>query len=225
MLNKKAYLFIAFIFLSGLAFAQSAGPVPDAQAFIGWQPVPDYTTSDLDLSKIQKIPLNCAQDTKLYPTQPQQDVKLYHRFNWGAYDLARLNSDSEACTLGSKYKNAQGQYPCLRPDTVYNVIMSDTYRDRCGNFYRAYRELLFLKQNESMGTLFSKGRALYPRPNAAYDMDYYVGGTYAVDVSEFLFLSPLLAGDAEKIQNAKSRAKATHTFDNNSLLFNSKEYP
>jgi hypothetical protein len=233
LLNKKHFLaFAAFIFLGGIAGAQSAGPalsrnvgpIPDAQAFTGWKPVEGYTTSDVDLDKIQKIPLSCAQDSKLYPTQPQQYVKSYHRFNWGGYDLARLTAESEACTLGSKYKNAAGQYPCLRPDIVYNVIMSDTFRDRCGHLYRGYWELLYLKQNENMGTLFSKGRTLYPRPDSAYDKDFYVGGTYAVDVTEFLFLSPLLPGDAANIQESQRRAEQTHSFDPNSLLFISKEY-
>jgi hypothetical protein len=53
-----------------------------------------------------------------------------------------------------------------------------------------------------MGTLFSKGRTQYPKPNAIFAGEVVDGNTYAVGIKNFLFLSPLLPGDMKKIREA-----------------------
>lgn len=204
------------------ALAHSPVP-PNAHAFKGWQPVEGYVTSHIDLNKLPKVQLNCPADPDgLYPTHPQQEVKHYHRFDWGTYDHFKLKGDDEGCSLGSRYKNANGEYSCLRPDTVYSVVMSDVYRDRCGHLYRAYWQLLYLKTNENMGTLFSLGRTLYPNPNSSFPNDFVMGDTYRVSRAQVLFLSAPLTGDREKIIRSQQSAQRTHRFDPERLLFFTK---
>jgi hypothetical protein len=198
--------------------------IPNPEAFLGWRTVQGYTTSDVKIDQLQKVGLNCQLDNKnLYPTHPQQESKHYHLFDWGSYNHGKLNGDSEACTISSKYKNRNGQYACLRPDVVYNVVMSDIYQDKCGNLYRAFKQTIYLDKNESMGTLLSRGRTIYPNPNSQFPGEVYVGPTYPVPVQEFLFLTLPLAGDIEKSNQMKRRAlSTTHTFDALELLFNNR---
>jgi hypothetical protein len=86
--------------------------------------------------------------------------------------------------------------------------MSDTYEDACGNLYRGYWFLNYRvgggpqKSEDNMGTLFSKGRTQYPKPNAIFAGEVVDGNTYAVGIKNFLFLSPLLPGDMKKIREA-----------------------
>lgn len=218
-----AFLQVALLFLPFAVIAQNV-VLPNPEAFQGWHAVDGYVTSNLDLNKIPKVTIDCPQDPDgLYPTHPQQEIKLYHRFDWGAYDHGKLKGDSEACTLSSKYKNSKGEYYCLRPDVAYFVVMSDVYRDRCGHLYRAYWQLLYLKENENMGTLFSLGRTLYPDPHSELPNDFVMGGTYRVSRAQVMFLSPVLTGDREKTAAASERAlRSTHRFDGQSLLFLTK---
>lgn len=223
LLLKFQFIFIVLLFLTAAsAFAHSPTP-PDAHAFKGWQPVAGYVTSTLDLAKLPRLELNCPADADgLYPTHPQQEVKHYHRFDWGTYDHFKLKGGDEACALGSHYKNTNGEYSCLRPDVAYSVIMSDVYRDRCGQLYRAYWQFVYLKANENMGTLFSLGRTLYPNPKSSFPNDFVMGGTYRVSRDQVLFLSPLLSGDREKITRSQQNALRTHRFDPERLLFFTK---
>lgn len=220
---KIQFVFVVLFFLTiATAFAQNPVP-PNAHAFKGWQPVEGYVTSTIDLARLPRTEINCAADpTGLYPTHPQQDVKHYHRFDWGTYDHGKLKGDDEGCSMSSKFKNARGEYSCLRPDVIYSVIMSDVYRDRCGNLYRAYWELLYLKTNENMGTLFSLGRTLYPNPASSFPGDYVMGDTYKVSRTQMMFLSPVLNGDREKVARAQQNAQRTHRFDESRLLFFTK---
>ena len=110
----------------------------------------------------------------------------------------------------------------MQPDIVYNVILSDIYRDRCGHIYRGFKHVVYLKQNDNMGTLLALGRTVYPVPNSQVQGDMYDGPTYPVLVQEFLFLSPVFPGDEAKAQALKAQAiKSTHSFDENTLLFDS----
>lgn len=188
--------------------------VPNAGAIVSWQEIAGYRDSDLDPMSAPRISLECA-DTNLYPTHPQQNTKHYHLFLSARYDHTRLKGDDEACTLSSKYPNAQGVKPCLRPDYLEYAVISDTYRDSCGHMYRGFWDVAFLKANDNMGVLFAKGRTLYQKPNAGDVNDMYIGDTYAVSADEFLFLSPLLPGDLQKVEMLKASALGTHIFENN----------
>lgn len=211
---------VFFISFSTFGFDNETGPNnPTHPALNPWSPVPDYVSSPVSLNQIQKKPLNCAQ-SKLFPTHADQTLKYYHLFDSADFDLAHLKFDDPACLLPSKYKNSAGQYYCQRADIYYTTIISDAYRDRCGNVYRGFWRVSFLKQNENIGTLFAKGRTMYPKPGAEFPGDVQLGGTYPVEASEFLFLSELLAGDADGIKKSfVDNQKTLLKFNPQTLLF------
>ena len=210
--------------ISALLLTVASVVVPNPEAFKIWRPMDGYTTSDVNLQALPQVQINCPADqTNLYPTHPQQESKHYHLFDWGEYNHGKLNGESEACAQGSRFKSANGQYACLRPDVVFNVVMSDIYRDKCGNYYRAFKQLVFLKKNENMGTLFAVGRTIYPDNKSNFPGDTYVGPTYPVRLQEFVFLSNLFPGDLEKARALKANALTrTHIFDEATLLFSNK---
>lgn len=211
---------ILFATFSAFAFDNETGPNnPTHPALKAWAPVPYYVSSPVPMNQLVKKSFTCDQP-QVFPTHADQTLKLYHVFDSAEFDLARLKFDDPACLLPSRYKNAAGQYYCQRSDIYYTAIISDTYRDRCGNVYRGYWRTSFLKENENMGTLFAKGRTMYPKPNATFPGDVQLGGTYPVEASEFLFFSELLAGDADGIQKSFiDNQKTILRFNPQTLLF------
>lgn len=213
----KLFLSLVILGLGSGAAAQGLLPislqtVPNASAIISWQDIPGYQDSTVDPMRVERVKLDCG-DRNLYPTHPQQNTKHYHLFQSARYDHSRLKGTDEACALSSKYTNARGELTCLRPDSLEYAVISDLYRDSCGHIYRGFWDVAFLKANDNMGVLFAKGRTLYPKPNAGGLNDMYIGDTYAVDVGEFLFLSPVFSPDADKIRELEASALRTHTLD------------
>jgi hypothetical protein len=196
--------------------------IPNPAAIVGWQEVDGYQTSQVDVMALPAVPVNCA-DKNLYPTHPQQTTKLYHRFLSVRYAEAKLTAGDEACKIGSKYQNAAGRRPCLAADYGEYAVLSDTYQDACGNFYRAAWDIFFLKGNDNMGMLFSKGRTLYQRPDSDFPNDMYVAQTYPVPASDFLLISPLFPGDEQAIQIQRDGALKTHTYDPIHFIFTPKK--
>lgn len=185
----------------------------------GWRDWPGYAAGDgSNPFLLPRVEISCA-DTLLFPTHPQQETKIYHIYQIAQYDQAKLNGDDPACLMSARYANGKGVKACLRADYAHYVVLSDLYRDRCGGLYRGFWELAFLNRDESMGTLFSLGRVLFQKENSSV-LDMYVASTYPVPRKEFLFLSPLLPGDREKIESLKGAAlKDTHTLDQQGLLY------
>lgn len=220
-MKKALLLTVVLMTFSAFGFDNETGPDnPTHPALRPWSPVVDYVSSPVPLNQIKKVAFNCAADAKLYPTHADQTLKYYHIFNSASFDLARLKYDDPACLLPSRYKNAAGQYYCQRADIYFTTIISDTYRDRCGHVYRGFWRTSFLQQNENMGTLFAKGRTMYPKPGAEFPGDVQLGGTYAVDSAEFLFLAELLPGDAQQIEKSfVDNQKTVLRFNPQSLLF------
>jgi hypothetical protein len=70
--------------------------------------------------------------------------------------------------------------------------------------------------------LFAKGRTLYQKPTSDIENDMYVAQTYFLDENDFLILTPLFAGDIERIQKLKSEAAITHDYDPRTFLFSPK---
>lgn len=174
--------------------------VPNQSAILRWTEKSGYVSNPLNLNKIAKISLSC-EDKKLYPTHADQTTKAYHVFNAGIYNAQKLKGSDRACLRPSLYRNGSGIYYCVRADHIETAVISDTYKDRCGNFYRGFWRVTYMHADESMGTLFAKGRTMYVRPGAEFKGDYVLGGTYPVDEKEFLFLSPLFLTDKEKIDS------------------------
>lgn len=228
-MSQAQYLFIIFMFsFAKIVMAQAETvdfsvpnevDVPAAYAVNGWREVPYYTTWATDLNKTPKLALNCVSP-KLYPTHADQSLKHYHQFNSTSFNNAKLRHDESACLLPSRYKNGAGNYYCQRSDLLYTAVISDTFRDSCGNFYRGYTRVTYLLKDENMGTLFSLGRTMYPKRNSTYPGDVEMGATYETDVADFLFLGPLLAGDEARIKKAFIENQKGHLrFDPSSLLF------
>lgn len=231
----QTFVFTALItgFLS-IARADISGPmaepleellnevsIPEKGAFLGWSEKVGWATSRVNPFSAKKLELNCANQN-LYPTHPQQTTKEYHVFLKGQFDVARLPGTSRACHL---HNNARGDSPkrCLVPEQMEFALISDTYEDSCGQKYRAYWVVSFLQKDETMGTLLSQGRTVYPDESSQFQNDMIDGQTYAVPVREFLFLTELLPGDDKKISGEQKRAlQHTHTFNPQTQLFDLK---
>ncbi len=197
----------------------------DQHALGNWNEKIGYVTAPLKDLKLEKIKIQCDQDREsLYPTHPQQMTKHYHVYNWAQYNHGKLTAEAYACDIKSKHKNVAGTFPCIRATIAYEVMMSDLYQDRCGNFYRAYWQFGFLKKDESMGTLLSKGRTVYPNMKSDFpENDFYEGQTYKTTSEDFLFLT--VASD-EEVKKAKAlfeqALKYTHDFNIEMHLFDTK---
>lgn len=199
----------------------AAPAVPNPEALAKWKEMKGYVTDRTDLEAYRKLAVDCA-DQHLYPTHPQQLLKLYHRYDSNQYDNLKLKGTDEPCLMPQK-NPPRGRAPlCLRADIAYDVIISDTLQDVCGHYYRGFKRATFLGKNETMGTLFSAGRAVYPKEGSKIDGEMEIGGTYAVPLKDLLFVGPLLAGDEEKIAELREEAKAIADYDPNTHLFRTK---
>lgn len=209
-MKKISYLF-ACILLSfcEITLAQNinfnitpTSEIPSPQAFKGFKDKVGYASMPLDLNKLMKVQVKC-QTKDLLPTHQQQTTKQYHIYQSGSFDLSKLPFDSEACTMPSKFKNGKGQFYCQQSDILESTVISDTYKDSCGNFYRGFWRVTFLRKNETMGTLFSLGRTLYPKPNSPVENDFEPGDIYPVPTTQFLFFTSLFTADAKKIDELR----------------------
>jgi hypothetical protein len=193
--------------------------VPEPQAFLGWRD-DTRTVTPPKPADVQHIPLACA-DKQLYPTNPQSNLKRYHRYATGQYDHFKLSGDSSVCKIPGNARDSHGVRMCMAAGELDYAMLSDTYTDSCGNTYRAFWDNLYLSNEENMGTLMSKGRRVYSVPGSQFAGEVYDAGTYAVDASDFLFLAPPFDGDAAKIESAKKdvTTAGTHRYDESTHLF------
>lgn len=192
--------------------------IPNPEALSQWQDVTSYQSSNVDLKGLTRLSVDCS-DPDLYPTHPQETTKLYHVFKRAQYDLRKLKADDEACAIGAKYQSARGYRVCQMADALNYVVLSDTFQDACGHFYRGFWEVLFLRRNDSMGTLLSQGRTVYPKPNADFDGEMVIGPTYSLQSTTFLFLTPLFPGDMAKIEKQREKAAENFRFNERTLLY------
>jgi hypothetical protein len=200
-----------FALLATPASIALADDVPNRSAIVAWHLLPDYAGRIEQPDELQEKQFDCA-DQNLYPTHPQQTLKAYHRYEWAEYDTNQLRGSDEACATAA-LNSSQPVKPCLRAHISYRVVMSDTFMNSCGQFFRGFENIEFLDANESMGTLFSPGRTSYQREHSEFPNDYVAGGTYPVPRTRFLKLVELFNGDAQAISTAKQEALSTHTYD------------
>lgn len=166
---------------------------------------------------IQYTPHSCEKDNNLYPAHPQQDTKEYLYGAYANYAHHKLPVDSSACVTVNPTRRF-----CLRATYANLIIMSDIYEDACGNFYRGYWLTSFLKSDESMGTLFSKGKTAYEKPEAEFPGEFVMGGTYPVDKINFLFLGKLRQGDKEAVEKGRKDASRLGFRRENFLFVNTR---
>jgi hypothetical protein len=179
--------------------------VNEKQAFLGWKNNPKEQTAYLNLEEVKPIPINC-ENSRIFPSHPQMDQKKYFNAKYGSYDHFKLSPDSEICLLKTKTKNSKGNYTCLRADRLAYVVISDLYEDTCGNFYRGYKELLFQRSHENMGTLISPGRSMFSDPKGTVEGEYVYGSTYPMESMEFYFFTEVTDKERRAIQIGKIRA-------------------
>lgn len=182
-------------------------------AFLGpWWSNDDFVLSGGTPSRIRERGLNCPS-VSLYPTHPSQATKDYLHAMYSQYNHANLPPTSYACLTRTTTNRH-----CLRAAIAEVVVMSDTYVDDCGNLYRGYWVTTYLKSDENMGTLFSRGRSAYPKPNAQFPGEFIDDNTYALTRDQFLLLGEILPGDGEKIRIEEARALKSG-FKKNGKLF------
>ena len=190
-------------------------------AFLGWRSDSQTTSSSIDPTKLAPKTIAC-EDKNLYPTHPMMDRKLYHLGYTGQYDYWRLQRDEPGCLVGGMSK-VKGVFPCLSSDRLQHVIISDTYQDRCGNYYRGFSQQVYLKKEENMATLFSRGRTMYLNHQSPFANDYLIGETYSVDSKSLMLVSDLFEGDLSAIRSGREAAlKSDFVFNGQSLLFTLK---
>ena len=76
-------------------------------------------------------------------------------------------------------------------------MISDVFTDACLGLSRDVWNVGFLHRDDNMGSLFSKGRTMYPKENSPFEKDMEDGQTYYVERQDFLFVAPAFPGDRE----------------------------
>ncbi len=175
---------------------------PDSQYLqLPWRENSDFVIANpIGPENVHVTALNCPQP-KLWPTHPSQASKEYLWAAFTHYDHFKLPIDSYACLR----PNPTNRF-CVMAAIPLVVVMSDLFEDECGNLYRGYWLVSYFKSDENMGTLYSKGRTSYPRPDSPYEYDMIEGDTYPVEYKDFLFLGELMPLDHEKISQEQARA-------------------
>lgn len=190
-IGMRFYLALFLIFTNSALAADIPSPyIPNREAFLGWQKKP-YNIDEIDFSKLETITFHCGNPS-LEAMSQDQSTKKYHKFVYGGYDTRILTGDSEACL-----KSSGNKLYCLQAQTLEYTIMSDIYRDHCGNRYRAFWEVQFFSNDESMGTLCSLGRTFYEKANSEFPGEIEIGPTYPIDKSRFLFFTKQLPEDTK----------------------------
>lgn len=177
---------------------------PNPEAFKGWERKSQEESSAIDPFAAEKATFSCDQPG-IFATHPQMSLKRYHLMLIAQYDHFRLRGTDEACALGGKKPDGRGIIPCFRPDIFQYVLLSDTYQDACGHYFRGVKEIAFFRRAENMGTLFSPGRGMLRKAGSEFD-EYVMAPTYASRPEDFLFFLPLLPGDLEQIARDREQA-------------------
>ncbi|MGE3758916.1 MAG: hypothetical protein AB7H97_14235 [Pseudobdellovibrionaceae bacterium] len=214
-------------------------PIPNEYGFTGWHKNPTYQVIDRNLNKMPRVSVEC-EDKKLYPTHPAMNLKEYYIFLKGRYDHFKLfgNFDNkkedgkdEACIIsaprGSK-KNSNGRLNCVSAHSIEYTVLSDTYMDRCGNYYRGLSEQQYFPTENRMQDMWSVGRWTFADPKSEFQgskvVEVIAGHTYPTAENQFLFLTPLFEGDMKAINESKENAlKYTHTYDAEKMTFEVKD--
>ena len=82
-----------------------------------------------------------------YPAHPLATTKEYHEALYKRLDLSKMTGEDHYCQIPG-YKKRR----CARALNFHFVIISDTFYDRCGNYFRGYWSRAYHGADESMGT-------------------------------------------------------------------------
>jgi hypothetical protein len=191
---------------------------PNADAFKGWERKTQEESSSINPYVWERVPFGCDRPG-IYATHPQMSLKRYHLMLIGQYDHFRLLGSDEACAIGGKKPNGKGIIPCFRPDIFHYVLLSDTYQDSCGHYFRGVKEITFFRREENMGTLYSPGRGMLRKAGSEFD-EYVMAPTHVSKPEDFLFLIRLFPGDIEQISHDREQAlRGEFLFNEGTRLF------
>lgn len=156
--------------------------------------------------QLQEVQVNCRSQ-ELWPTHPYQFTKEYLFAVQASFERMRLPPHFSSCITPNPTKKY-----CLMTQDANVIVMSDTYQDNCGNYYRGYWHVSYRtgggprRSEDNMGTMLSKGRTQYEKPKAQFKGEYDPGYTYPVKSKDFLFLSKLLPSDQAEIKKLRAHA-------------------
>ncbi len=226
----KALLLLALVALHACAHPSPGKRMPSSASSLPWgleeSEIPEPTAINrwLDpkyeyehapaLDSLRSVEATCA-GKNLYPAHPQQSTKIYHVYRRAEFNALKVPPASPLCRISSK----GAKKVCLRADSFDHVVLSDIYADDCGHFYRAFWKESFLHRDESMGTLLSRGRTVYPNPKSEFAEDVVEGATYPVEITRFLFLTETFPHDEQASAKLRKQAETTHFFDPRTHLF------
>lgn len=186
--------------------------LPQAQAFQGWSDDASLVEPPR-VEDVHHVAVACA-DKHLFPTHPASDRKRYHRAAIGHYDHFKVDGSSDVCKIKGTTKDPQtGLLRCAAATEMQYMVLSDTFEDACGHFYRGFWEVSFLTTDETMGTLISRGRTVYEKPSSEFKGDMYDGATYPVAEADLVAVAELQAGDADAIVKDRAAVTAAHTHE------------
>lgn len=189
------------IFAAGWLALIDPTAFPDAHLLKGWNDNADFVITRHEKPEtIRKVTFNCPS-SNIWPTHPQQYTKEYQAAFWSHYDHGKLSVNSPACLRA----NPSNRF-CVMATWADAVFMSDLYNDECGNTYRGYWLVSYLHADETMGTLFAKGRTVYPKPDSEYEGEFETGDTYFSNASDFLFFSNVTNLELQQIEMSRQNA-------------------
>lgn len=166
---------------------------------VAWRDDSDYKYSLTSFTPSYKNDLSSKLcGSRFYPAHPMASTKLYHFAKYKRYIAQKIPASSYSCRTRS---NGSRKY-CLAAGSLKFAILSDTFFDSCGRYFRGFWPVAYNSDHESLGTLLAKGRTVRPKPNSVFSNDYIPSNTYEVQRSNFIYMSPLFKGDAAKINEA-----------------------
>lgn len=130
--------------------------------------VPNYAKDHLKKTRLEKLEFPHFQEDiqnlvlrrdicegSLYPLTKDQKEKTYH-LEFSASFERTIPGDSELCQV----RQRGGQFRCIVAKRFKAKLLSDTYRDRCGNLLRGFAWVTYTLPGETMMDSVSPGRTL-----------------------------------------------------------------
>lgn len=185
-----------------------------------WSDDSDYKYSLEPFTPTNKNNLsNKLCGSKFYPAHPMANTKLYHFAKYKRYQTHKIPADSYICRTTSR---GARKY-CLASGSLKFVVISDTFFDSCGRYFRGFWPVAYNTDHENNGTLLAKGRTITPRPNSPFRNDFIPSNTYEVQKSDFIYFAPLLKGDVSKINKAVQSSRKFYQLIKKNMIFRKEE--